>query len=45
MEKATEEAQGTIEGLRERGKKELLRIEETARENMDEAVNRIMEEL
>lgn len=45
MERATEEAQGAIEGLRQRGKKELARIRDTARENMDEGVKRIMEEL
>ena len=45
MERATEEAQGAIEGLRERGRKELARIRGTARENMDQAVKRIMEEL
>ncbi len=45
MKRATGEAQGAIEGLRARGRKKLARIRDTARENMDEAVKWIMEEL
>jgi F0F1-type ATP synthase membrane subunit b/b' len=45
IERATGEAQGEIERLKERGRKELVRIRGTARENMDQAVKRIMEEL
>lgn len=45
MERATGEARGEIEGLKEKGRKELARIEDIARKNMDQAVKRIMEEL
>lgn len=40
---ATEEAQGEIERLRERARKYLAHIRDMGRENIDEAVKRIME--